>query len=159
MAATMKSAVRTAILIALSFVVACDLSLENERLGVTRDTPGQVRILYLGCSDERISTIELVDVRGAVGGSDDLLVWGVEAVPPVRHVDVTLGEASGGFHETKALTTELEGEYTVILDAGLEGEVLQGVNVDALEPGLVDTGAEEPLPVQEFEQEASGSCG
>ena len=146
--------------VACALLVACEVGLENDQLGVLQDQSDRVHILYVGCHqrDERILSVQLVRVRGSLGGDDDATVWRAEALEHVGEIDLIVGEKNAAFEETVALSGALSGTYAIIVATSLDDSVVQGVDIASLSHGLVDIGLGEPVSRQDFVEAAREAC-
>jgi hypothetical protein len=151
---------RVATALTCLFLVTCDTSFANDQLGVLKDERDRIHILYVGCEDrdERVLSAEIARVQGKLGGGDDTIVWRVEALDDVSKVDLVVGEQSAAFEETIPLMEQLRGTYTVVVSTSADSTIPQGVNVDSLTQGMVDTGTGGVMTKGAFQDVAEESC-
>jgi hypothetical protein len=141
-------------------LVACDASLQNDQLGVTIDGNGRVHVRYLGCHDrqELVEGVEVLRVRGSLGGEDDEVVWRVHSTQADSVAELVVGVGGKGFEEDVPLAKALSGEYAIVVTTSRQGQVAQGVDVGGLIVGKIDTGLNVVSPA-EFERQAKEACG
>lgn len=145
--------------VALFSLMACDTSLENDKLGVTLDQKGRVHILYLGCRDQResVDSVEVVRVHDDLGGADDGVAWGAGSIKEDAVAKFIVGVEGDGYEEVIPLSESLQGSYTIVLSTTLDSSVAQGFEVERLRSGKIDTGLEMVSPA-EFEHQAREAC-
>jgi hypothetical protein len=141
-------------------LTACDVSLENEQLGIMEDGQGRIHVLYRGWADldELVTCVQLHQGTGALGGEDDRVIWAVASGTGERDVDLMIGYAEPPSSQEVLLTEPLRGEYTLLLENSLGEQITQGFSIEGSRPGAVDTGIGGLMSVDEYHDEASGAC-
>lgn len=100
-----------------SLATACDTILGPARLGLSLTEAGRPVILYAPCPGEEIDRIMLAVVRDNLGGSDDQILWEIQATSsdiPAGLVEVVPGgSVPAGFRISVPLEAPLPSASTL----------------------------------------------
>jgi hypothetical protein len=145
----------------LTFLLAgCDPVPVASRLGVLRPPEGDLTIVYMGCRDELLNEVALIDSKGELGDADDVVLWLIKSADGSDLQEFRLGQTPSGFVEEVAFSGNLPAETSLTAQIRTLGGL---TTATAFEPASLTAGTvttvDGALPRDDFEREAAASCG
>ncbi len=132
----------------------------RERIGVTRNADGDMVLLFRGCADGNIESVELHE--SDLGHTETLgTVWVIDATDAVQtQGDFVVGESPPGFRVATPPRADLADvkSFFAVMDTGAAVGSAQSFHSDDLVEGKVLMPNGDSVEVAEFEKRAADSC-